>query len=61
MQAVPVLHNNNRAKAVTRRRVLLDHRITGQRVSRLVGILRIIGFDRLIDPAQIDGPIITGV
>ena len=61
MQVVPILHHHDGAHAVTCGRILLDHRIARQRVGRLVGILCIVRFDRLVNAAQIDGPVIASV
>src|SRR3546814_17714212 len=56
-----VLCDDERAHRIARARILFDHRPAGQRRRVLVGILRVMRGDRLIDTAEIDGPAVAGV
>ena len=56
MQPVPILGNDDRAEPVAGLSILFDERIAGERWRVAVGILRIVGDDRLIDAAEVDRP-----
>src|SRR3546814_13449794 len=55
-----VLCDDERAHRIARARILFDHRPAGQRRRVLVGILRVMRGDRLIDTAEIAGPDVAG-